>query len=180
MEIWEPGMYRIQLRNMVQAVLRVPGNFTKNILEMAIVIDAGAGKENVKAVSKETARCLKSLGEAFCNVRLNTIIWTGDCEIEKNVDGLSRLMTDAWYDRYEEVQQSKELALLLEQLKKFYARSKLVIFFAGGGFSIDEQRAAKALHPFLGRKMIWVFTDKEKGRCVECLPGFYPGRFIIT
>ena len=79
---------KLQLRNEVQRVLHVPGNYTGGILEMAIVIDHCLTKEQVKETVKEIVQTLKQTDQVFRNVRLNVIDWYSDDHFEKNVKGM--------------------------------------------------------------------------------------------
>ena len=61
---------RIQLKNAVEHVLHVQGNYTGGILEMAIVIDRNLPKEEAAQRAKDLVQILKSQNEIFRNVRL--------------------------------------------------------------------------------------------------------------
>ena len=82
---------KLQLRNEVQRVLHVPGNYTGGILEMAIIIDHCLTKEQVKETVKEIVQTLKQTDQVFRNVRLNVIDWYSDDHFEKNVKGMPML-----------------------------------------------------------------------------------------
>jgi hypothetical protein len=49
----------------------------------------------------------------------------------------------------------------MEQLKKFYARSRIVFFLSAGDYEcIDHAAVAENLNPFLGKKILPVYPDR--------------------
>ena len=75
----ELGMIQLlKMKQGVERILHVPGNYKGGILEMALVVDcnleAQTAKENVQAMIK----ALKSHSETFRNVRLNVVWWKSD------------------------------------------------------------------------------------------------------
>ena len=75
----------------VERILHVPGNYKGGILEMALVVDCNletqTAKENVQAMIK----ALKSHSETFRNVRLNVVWWKSDEEIVTEVTPMTVL-----------------------------------------------------------------------------------------
>lgn len=119
---------KLQLKNEVQRVLHVPGNYRGGILEMAIVIDHALPPEYVEEALKDLVQTLKQTDEIFRNVRLNVIDWFDDEHMEKKISGLPMLQMSSYYEGYiQEDNNEKRLEILAGQLKLFYARSKLMI-----------------------------------------------------
>lgn len=150
-------LQKILFRNAVERVLHVKGNYRGGILEMAMVFDCNLSKETVKPLAQEAVAALRQQGEVFRNVRLNTIVWESDLEIKKEVSAMAFLQTGAFFDAYEQKMQCKRTELLMEQLKKFYARSKLIIMITDGQNRIeDEELFVQSMKPFLEKKLVMV------------------------
>lgn len=148
---------RMQIKNAVEKVLHVTGNYQGGILEMAAVFDCNLSEDCVRRVGKDTAALLKSHSEIFRNVRLNTICWKGDGNLEKEVSSIPLLQMGRCFDGYWCRKENKRLELLAGDLKKFYARSKLVFLFTDGNCHVgDEGIFNENMHPFLYRKLIVV------------------------
>lgn len=146
---------RKQLKNAVERVLHVQGNYTGGILEMAVVIDASLSKETASERGIELAELLKSTSEVFRNVRLNTILWQGDETFIKQVTSLAVLQMGRFFEDYESMDITKTWDGLLALLKKFYARSKLIFVLSDADFAVLDKEAAKeSLQPFLHKKII--------------------------
>ena len=74
---------------------------------------------------------------------------------------------------YESLSGKKSLDALTNTLKRFHARSKLVICLLGAdAVVLDEERIKENLQPFLGRKSIFLYTQ-ENGEdvCPEIVMG---------
>lgn len=149
---------KLQLRNEVQRVLHVPGNYTGGILEMAIVIDHCLPKDQVKETLKEIVQTLKQTDQVFRNVRLNVIDWFDDEHFEKSIKGMPMLMMDTYYEDYRQQETDKKrLELLAAQLKKFYARSKLILLLSNKTYQTEDETMLQAeMKPFLHRKLILI------------------------
>ena len=146
---------RMQIKNAVERVLHAPGNHQGGILEMAMVFDCNLSAECVRQAGTDIAALLKSHSEVFRNVRLNTICWEGDGELMKEVTSIPHLQMGRCFDGYRCRRDKKRLELLAGELKKFYARSKLVLLFTDGDCLIgDEELFIENMHPFLYRKFI--------------------------
>lgn len=153
---------KIQLKNAVLQVLHVQGNYRGGILEMAIVTDHALSREYVESTTKDMVTALKQTDSIFRNVRLNTIEWYGDEKIEKNVTAIPFLQMSSHYETYTQEEDSeKKLEILAEHLKKFYARSKLIIVLTNGAFQVQSQsKLEEMMKPFLHRKMVMVSENK--------------------
>ncbi len=156
---------RKQLKNSIERILHSPGNYTGGILEMAIVIDMSLSKDEVLEYSKELVSTLKSHSEVFRNVRLNTILWKGGQEFIKEVTPLAMLSMGRFFDTYESNEVAKTWDGLLSLLKKFYARSKLIIVITGPEAKLsfeNKSEAKESMQPFLHKKLLVLSYDKQE------------------
>ena len=85
------GIQQIHLKNQVQRVLHVPGNYNGGPLEMAVVFDCALEKDEAIAYGKQIAAVLKSMGETFRNVRMNLVTWSAD-KITHSISALPNLI----------------------------------------------------------------------------------------
>lgn len=146
---------RKQFKNAVERVLHLQGNYTGGILEMAVVIDTNLPKETAIERAAELAELLKTQGEVFRNVRLNTILWQKEEEFTKQVTPLAMLRMGRFFEDYACMETPKSWDGLLALLKKFYARSKLILVLSDTDFQVKNKGTAKeSLQPFLHRKLI--------------------------
>lgn len=158
---------RQKLLQQVERVLHVPGNFTKEILEMALILDCAMEKDDLEETVIELVKTLKGHSQVFRNVRLNVLWWKDEEKIEATVAAMPRLMMPAFYQEYHRVKRKKTLAKLAGYLKMYYARSKLIIVVTDGSYEIgDTEQARRNGEPFLKRKfLLWrdqeVFDYKE-------------------
>ncbi len=171
-------LQEIQLKNQVQRVLHVPGNYNGGPLEMAVVMDAALSHEDAAAAGRQIAQVLKSMGDTFRNVRLNLVIWSAD-RITHELSALPHLiMGSAFRDYVSDKMQSaddflcpegaeqenrKLLEDLCANLKLFQARSRLVILVtreAQTHQTADAVRLRENLNPFLYRRLI-ILTENE-------------------
>lgn len=148
---------RMQIKNAIERVLHVPGNYTGGTLEMAIVFDCNLSERCVRQTGKDIVALLKSHSEIFRNVRLNTICWERDDRFVKELSSLPYLQMGRCFDGYQRMENKKRVELLAGQLKKFYARSKIILLFTDGNCQVeDEELLNKNMHPFLYRKLVIV------------------------
>lgn len=148
-------VFLMQFKNTVERILHVPGNYKGGILEMAIVVDCALEKEEAKEAIKTLVKTLKSHSETFRNVRLNVVWWKTDEEIVTEVIPMTMMQMGTPFDQYEQYQGQKKIDVLFDNLKKFQARSKLILLISDGGFDVvDEEQCMESLKPFLGRKML--------------------------
>lgn len=168
-------LQKLKLRNAVEQVLHVPGNYRGGILEMAIVFDCNITKQTITETAKELATALKQQSEVFRNVRLNTIQWRSDSELIKEVTPMAHLQLGTYFENYEQKSTEKALEILTDQLKKFYARSKLIIVLTDEKFTVREPEGLEeSLKPFLKSKLIFV---KIKGGTGEMQIERYKGKY---
>lgn len=156
---------RKQFKNHIERILHVPGNYQGGILEMAVVIDMSMSKEDAEGRAKELVSTLKTHSEVFRNVRLNTILWKGDEEFIKAVTPLAMLQMGRFFEDYEGVPVRKNWDGLLATLKKFYARSKLIIVLTESDAVTvsDKIQAKENMQPFLHKKMLVVQYESAIG-----------------
>lgn len=154
-------MQKIQLKKTVDMVLHVPGNFRGPHLEMAVVFDCSLEKEMLSQMAKDCMDTLKKHDRIFQNVRLNILLWKKDEVLEKEVIPAIKLQTGIYFENYMPEKTEKRLELLTEQLKKFYARSKLILIFTEGKNKIEEkERFRKSLKPFLEKKTVFISPNR--------------------
>ena len=157
----ELGMIQLlKMKQSVERILHVPGNYKGGILEMAIIVDCAmdkvSAKENIQAIIK----ALKSHSETFRNVRLNVIWWKSDEQIVTEVIPMTVLQMGTPFDSYEQVEEEKNIDELFKNLKLFQARSKLILLLSEGKFGIGNvEGCMESLKPFLGRKMLLLLDE---------------------
>lgn len=136
-------------------ILHVPGNFTGQVLEMALVIDKGLARAKVETYVPELLGCLKRHGDVFLNVRLNVVEWDSDEQIHAAVQPMTMMMLGSFYEGYRENTQEKHFEVLAAYLKKFQARSKLIVVVTDGGYTVErEDMLLEAMRPFLEKKLM--------------------------
>lgn len=73
----------------------------------------------------------------------------------KEVTSIPHLQMGRCFDGYRCRRDKKRLELLAGELKKFYARSKLILLFTDGDCQVeDDELFEENMHPFLYRKFI--------------------------
>lgn len=153
---------KMQIKNSIERVLHVPGNYSGGALEMAMVFDCNLPEEYIKRTGKEMAALLKSHSEIFKNVRLNTICWEEDEVFIKEVGSIPYLQMGRCFDRYRCAKNAKRLEILAYQLKKFYARSKIIMLFTDGNHRVEDRICLKEnMYPFLHRKLIVLCCETD-------------------
>ena len=159
MEITEMGALQIAKR--VNSILHVPGNYRGGNLEMTIVIDKSLEREDFREPVASVVRALKRSDEIFRNVRLNLVFWGQ--EMMSCVTPMAMLLTGGAFQTYRCSPQKKRYEDLFAYLKKFHARSKVVLVFTdGNNETVDMQAAGEALTPFLKSKMLLI-SDRVVG-----------------
>lgn len=156
---------RMSLKNGVERVLHVKGNYTGGILEMTLVIDCSLPEDYVKELSGEIAAILRSHSEVFRNVRLNLLLWFSDEKMTNRVIPISFLQTSGCFSEYCSNPQKKKLEMLAAKLKLFHARSKLVLVLTDEEIYVeDEQLLSQSMKPFLEKKSLFLQKDDPKGQ----------------
>lgn len=146
----------IQFKHLVERVLHAPGNRMNGVPEIAFVFHTEMPAEKAQALAKEWILTLKKQNELFRNVRLNIVLWDGDDNIRHIVTSSAAVQTGAFFaEFYVQTPGKRRLELLMESLKLFQARAKLILLCSDGEYNIeDEERLKAALKPFLNRKLI--------------------------
>lgn len=128
-----------------------------NILEMAMVFDCTLSREQAQAYAAEIIGTLKNTDEIFRNTRLNAIRWISNEKIRHDVTAAPMLQMGGYFADYEQNPMQKRLEILMENLKKFEARSRLVVLISDGSWEIDDsKRLQENLNPFLYRRLVLV------------------------
>lgn len=131
---------RMQLKNQVERILHIQGNYTGGILEIAVVLDYDMPLPVLREKAAGILKALKLQGEVFRNIRLNVVKWISDECIVKEVSSAFDVQTGRVFEDYEACQEQKKTSQkspetetpksldgLAGQLKLFYARSKLIL-----------------------------------------------------
>lgn len=174
---------RNQILSAVEQVLHVPGNFTGGILEMTVVLDDTLDIEKQKNMISDTMKCLKGHSETFRNVRLNLVHWHNLTRPDELPSSIVIPMTMLIMGHIPKAEQNyaqnqtertpgragskTDVLQLMEYLKKFHSRSKLILLFSGPDFeeNIKRDHVLQAMQPFLHKKVILITNGdkKEKG-----------------
>lgn len=152
----------MKFKNTIERILHVKGNYQGGILEMTLVVDGNLEPATRKQVIPKVIRALKQQGEVFRNVRFNYSVWNSDTEITNKVCPMMLAMTENFYEKEETSNNEKNLEKLVEYLKKFHARSKLVILITDGSYKTGDKEQIKAsMQPFLDKKLAFVIIEGE-------------------
>ena len=150
-----------QFVNKVEMILHSPCNIPSKMFEMTMVLDRNLSKDEAAESVPHLLKVLKRHSEVFANVRLNMVKWESDEKIENQIVPMSMAMIGSCYADYEQVKTMKSYQILMQNLKLFHARSKLVIVVTDGTYKTgDETELKKLMQPFLYRKVMnVVVTD---------------------
>ncbi|MGN0350587.1 MAG: hypothetical protein ACI4ES_02965 [Roseburia sp.] len=150
-----------KIKDAVEHILHVPGNFRGGILEMTVVVDKNLSAESVKDILPQVIKALKMHSEVFKNVRFNMVSWEQG-KIENRCCPMQMVMTSGFYNDYEQKIEEKKLEDLLLYLKEFQARAKLILFFTDGTYQIEEPETLKQkMQPFLGKKLLCMLLGEN-------------------
>lgn len=156
-----PLLFAKQLKDTVERILHVPGNYDGNILEMTVVVDSHLSKEEVQDLLPKLLRTLKMHSRIFQNVRFNFVLWKSDEQISHQVCPMTMAMMDSFYQDYEQEETEKHLENLAAYLKKFHARSKVILVLTRGAYQVkDREELHRQMQPFLEKK--WMFLIKRE------------------
>lgn len=154
----------LQLHNLIERVLHVPGNYRGGILEMAIVIDCVFDKAQVQSLCADIITSCKKQSEVFRNIRLNVVAWRKE-DIQTDTVAAAYLQMGSYFEYYQAEQMNdKPLETIFAYLKKFHARSKLILLLTPDEDVVyriqDKEAALTALNPFLKQKLILVTPER--------------------
>lgn len=150
-------VFLMQFKNTVERILHVPGNYKGGILEMAVVLDHNVPREMAQELVPQLFRSLKMHSEVFRNVRLNMVQWESDEKIVNQVTPMSMARLASYYENYECRQVNKDFQKLVQYLKLFQARAKLIILITDGTNEDGSAESLKAaMQPFLNKKLMQI------------------------
>lgn len=154
----------LQLHNQIERVLHVPGNYRGGILEMALVIDRTYECETVRRLCADIIASCKKQSEVFRNIRLNMVLWGAE-EIRSEAVASAYVQMGTYFDSYESEKESDGMRTeeIMEYLKKFHARSKLILLLTPDRermrASAQPDRVWQAMNPFLKQKLVLIYPD---------------------
>lgn len=148
---------RMLLINGVERVLHAPGNPTHELKEMTLVLDYHMNREEIGTLAKDVAGALKAHSHIFANVRCNLVRWQKDDSIQNEVCPLAIIQLGRFLESYEQIEEVKKAEILCDYLKRFHARSRLILVLSDLSYTIeDRERLKNALVPFLKYKLLFV------------------------
>ena len=160
---------KLQLNNQVDRILYTRGNFRGGNLEMTMVFDYSMDKSLLKEETGQIIASLKAHSPVFQNVRFNAVKWKEDSDITNQVISMTFVQMGKFFEENISAECSrllpdvKNLEVLLEKLKLFHARSKLILILTQGQYQISDKEAAKtALAPFLKQKILIIEPERIK------------------
>lgn len=149
--------------NGVERVLHAPGNPRHDLKEMTLVLDYHMEKEQIERLAKDIVGVLKAHSKVFANVRCNLVRWRSDSDIQNEVAPLAMIQLGRFADGYEQTLDTKRAEILCDYLKRFHARSKLIMVLTDFSYEVrDEKKLQETLSPFLKYKIL--FTDGKEVR----------------
>lgn len=150
-----------RFKDTVERILHVPGNYRGPVLEMAVVADGNLSRETLGTVLPQLLGALKQQGNVFLNVRFNYVSWRKD-SIDNQVCPMTVAMTKTFYQKQETAAEEKDFGALVDYLKLFQARSKLIILMTDKSLKgWKDEAIKKEMQPFLDKKMIIVQIEDE-------------------
>lgn len=164
---------KLQLKNAAMRVLHAPGGSLsskgpavrpgagKAPLEMTLVFDQALSTEQVRTAGADIISTLKSADEIFRNVRCNVVWWHSDEKIAHEVTAAPMIQMGRCFENWQQSCAEKHLDVLMADLKKFQARSRLFIVVTNQIPAIgDGKLLHDSLNPFLYHRLI---LKKENG-----------------
>lgn len=153
-------LFSKQFTNRVERILHSPGSIPGKMFEMAVVVDESLSLSDVQNFIPKLLGILKRHSDVFLNVRLNVVKWNGDDDIKNEVVPMSIAMISSYYNEYEQNKKTKTYEILMNYLKLFQARAKLIIIVTDGKYKTeDEEKLNKIMQPFLNRKVMEVIVS---------------------
>ncbi|MBQ8280118.1 MAG: hypothetical protein IJZ23_09785 [Roseburia sp.] len=155
-------VFLMKFKNTVERILHVRGNYNGGILEMAVVLDHNVSRECVQELVPQLFRSLKMHSEVFRNVRLNMVDWEADEVLRNQVTPMSMAGLASFYEDYVCRPKCKDFRKLVQYLKVFQARAKLIILVTDGANEEGSSESLKAaMQPFLDKKLMQVVVGDE-------------------
>ena len=148
-------VFLMKFKNTIERILHVKGNYNGGILEMAIVLDHCLSKEQVQEIVPQLLRALKMHSEVFRNVRLNVVDWKEDTDLTAQVSPMSMAGLPGYYEDYEQQVKQKDFMKLIDYLKLFQARAKVILVITEHSYVSGTPESEKAaMQPFLDKKLM--------------------------
>ena len=155
-------VFLMNFKNTVERILHVKGNYNGGILEMAVVLDHNLSRETMQEIVPQLFRTLKMHSEVFRNVRLNMVQWQSNEEISNQVSPMSMAGLSSYYEEYECKAVKKDWFKLVQYLKMFQARAKLIILITDGkNEEVSAEQLKREMQPFLDKKLMQVIVGEE-------------------
>ena len=83
--------------------------------------------------------------------------WQKDDTIQNEVCPLAIIQLGRFLENYEQIEEVKKAEILCDYLKRFHARSRLILVLSDLSYTIeDRERLKNALVPFLKYKLLFV------------------------
>lgn len=151
-----------RFQDTVERILHVPGNYRGGILEMAVVSDTGIKPETLGVVLPQLLRALKQQGQIFRNVRFNYVSWS-KTGIKNKVCPMMQVMLESFYEDMEFCGEEKDFGELIDYLKVFQARSKLILLLTNQDITeLYSEDRKKQMQPFLDKKLLVIQVQKPE------------------
>lgn len=171
----------------IEFILHTPGNYRGGILEMTMVLDHALEKSYVKELTQDIIASCKMHSPVFRNVRLNVVDWVAADRVDCQVIPMPVLQMGQYFEGWDEigkevhsssdgaieeegqvdqgqiatVEDRKPIDDLLGYLKKYHARSKLVVILTKNEIQMkSHSKVMEHLSPFLKKKIVIVQPDK--------------------
>lgn len=155
-------VFLMNFKNTVERILHVKGNYNGGILEMAVILDHNVSSETMQEIVPQLFRTLKMHSEVFRNVRLNMVQWETDEKICNQVSPMSMAGLSSYYEGYESKTVKKDWLKLVQYLKMFQARAKLIILVTDGkNEEVQSEQLKREMQPFLDKKLMQVIVGEE-------------------
>ena len=155
-------VFLMNFKNTVERILHVKGNYNGGILEMAVILDHNVSRETMQELVPQLFRTLKIHSEVFRNVRLNMVQWESDEKILNQVSPMSMAGLSSYYEGYECKRVKKDWLKLVQYLKMFQARAKLIILVTDGkNEEVSLEQLKREMRPFLDKKLMQVIVGEE-------------------
>ena len=154
---------RMQIVNNTEMVLHAACNSHKKFTEMTVVFDYSNEKEVQKEIVNGLIYVLKNHSNQYKNIRCNVIRWISNDCIASEVIPLSLLQTGKPLEEYVQSVQKKDVALLIQKIKMFQARSSIVWIVTDAGLMLQNQELyLQSIQPFLKNKKIGRASCRER------------------
>lgn len=151
-----------KFKDVTERILHVPGNYRGGILEMAVVVDNRLSEADVRGMLPQLLKALKQHGQIFSNVRFNYVVW-GAQKIQTKVCPMMQAVMESFYQDYVEETGDRDFCILIDHLKLFQARAKVIILLTAEEKEAfrNSDELKKRMQPFLDKKMMFVHRQED-------------------